>query len=68
MNGTEINWKSPVKNKDYVVIPELPENIQKPFEDWLTGKTRPVIEVENENMFECAYYSDYKKFSKTFQI
>lgn len=63
MNSTEnINWKNPIKNKDYVVITEFPDEFRLAFEKWLFGKTRPIIFKEGDNMIHCAYYSDYKKF------
>lgn len=48
------------KNKDYVVITELPEEEQTPFVRWLAGQTRPLIEAEKENKWNCAYAWDYK--------
>ena len=66
MENEEINWKDPVKNKHYVVFPELPENIREPFKDWLKGKKRPIVFKEGDNFCDCAYYSDYKLFLEMF--
>jgi hypothetical protein len=63
-----INWKNPVKNVDYVVVKELPEAMQDKFEQWLSGKRRPIIFNEGDNFCECAYYSDYKEFLTYFAI
>jgi hypothetical protein len=50
------------KNIDYVVIPELPQEHQQPFIEWLTGQTIPLIEGEGENSMKCAYKWDYDKW------
>ena len=56
------NWKHPKKNKDYLVISELPDNLQLPFRVYLNGKTCPVVKQEKERAFDCAYLHDYTKF------
>lgn len=56
------NWKNPIKNLHYVVISELPENLQQDFRKYLQGKTVPVVKQEKENSMDCAYHSDYVKF------
>lgn len=55
------------KGKTYVVIPELPENEQKPFSDWLTGQTLPIIDSEGENAYNCAWKWDYDKWKAYFE-
>jgi hypothetical protein len=67
MGGNDnINWKNPVKGVHYVVVSELPEDIQKPFEDWLKGQTRPMVEKEGDKMFDCAFHWDYTNFLMKF--
>jgi len=56
------NWKNPIKNKDYVVISELPDHLQLPFRKYLKGKTCPVVKKEKEHSFNCAFLHDYTKF------
>jgi hypothetical protein len=56
------NWKNPTKNKDYVVISELPDHLQLSFRKYLKGKTCPVVKKENELSFDCAFLHDYTKF------
>lgn len=51
-----------IKNETYVVIPELPEEQQRPFSEWLIGQTLPVIDDEGENRYNCAYKWDYDKW------
>ena len=64
----EINWKNPVKNVHYVVVKELPDEIQDKFEKWLSGKRRPIVFNEKDNFCECAYYSDYLLFLNTLSL
>jgi hypothetical protein len=64
----EINWKKPVKNIHYVVVKELPEEIQSKFEIWLTGKQIPIVDKEGANAFNCAYYWDYQDFLNHLEI
>jgi hypothetical protein len=61
----KVNWGKPIKNKDYVVMTELPDDIQPLFEKWLFGKRRPVVFAEGDNMIYCAYYWDYTNFMNT---
>ena len=63
-----INWKKPVKNIHYVVIKELPSEIQEKFEAWLTGKTTPIVNQEGDNSFHCAYIWDYTEFLNYLEI
>jgi hypothetical protein len=51
-----------IKNVDYIVISELPEEEQKPFRKWLVGQTLPLIEEESKNKYNCAYKWDYDKW------
>ncbi|WP_421920423.1 hypothetical protein [Marinifilum sp.] len=56
------------KGKDYILIPEIPNEDQEPFQKWLWGKTRPIIEEEGINSMNCCYKLDYerwKSFHKT---
>lgn len=64
----DINWKNPVKNVHYVVVKELPDEIQDKFEQWLSGKRRPIVFNEGNNFCECAYYSDYTEFLNYLEI
>lgn len=64
MERKKINWGKPIKNKDYVVIKELPDDIQPLFEKWLFGKKRPVVFQEEDNMIHCAYYWDYDEYKQ----
>lgn len=48
-----------IKNINYIVISELPQEQQEPFNNWLFGQTRPLVEQEGENARNCAYKSDY---------
>jgi hypothetical protein len=50
------------KYEHYVVVSELPVEHQKPFNDWLIGQTRPFVESEGENQYNCAYKWDYLKW------
>lgn len=65
MANKNTNWRNPTKNVDYVLITEFSDEIQIKFENWLEGKTRPVVTQENENMMRCAFYSDWQKFKET---
>ena len=65
MKNENINWKNPIKNKHYVVINELPDDIQPLFEKWLFGKTRPIVFAEGDNMIHCSYIWDYENFLLT---
>lgn len=47
---------------DYVVIKDLPEIQANFFRPWLNGQTMPIIEEENENKTDCAYFTDYERF------
>lgn len=55
----KLNPTTMKKNVDYVVIPELPTHQQKEFEAWMVNQGRPAVSVEGENMFKCAYLSNY---------
>lgn len=49
-------------NLNYVIIEDLPEDQQKPFDEWLLGQTTPVI--PEEELFRhkpvfCGYAHDY---------
>ena len=55
------------KNIHYIVIPELPEEHQKPFINWITGQTMPLIEAEGENKTKCAYKADYEHWLEYYQ-
>ena len=50
-----------MNKKLYIVIPSLPEEQQKPFEEWLLGQSIPIpfFEKEGENFNKCAYLHDY---------
>lgn len=50
--------------RNYVVIAELPQEQQEPFNKWLIGQTRPAIETEGDNKYNCAYRWDYDKWLK----
>ena len=50
------NWMK--KNKDYIVIAELPKKQQEPFMKWMDGQTVPLIKGEGI----CAYKHDYNKW------
>lgn len=63
-----INWKHPIKNVHYVVVNELPEDIQRPFENWLTGKKRPIVFQEGDNSGDCAYIWHYTEFINYLEI
>ena len=47
---------------DYVVIPELPKEQQKPLWKWLVGQTMPIVEEEGENARECCFKWDYDQW------
>jgi hypothetical protein len=47
------------KNKDYIVITELPIEQQKPLNDWLYGQSAPIIEKEGINKYNCCFKWDY---------
>ena len=64
----EINWRNPVKNVHYVVVKELPMDLQYKFEEWLSGKRRPIIFNEGDNSLDCAYQFDYKEFLTHLEI
>ncbi len=47
-----------MKNKNYVVVSELPEKQREPFLKWLQNQTIPVIESEPKDAV-CAYKTQY---------
>ena len=50
---------------DYVVIPLLPEEQRKTFDNWLQkidDIVYPLIPEESIYQFDCAFYNDYEKW------
>lgn len=57
MNNNEWKW---IKGENYLVIPELPLEQQKPLNEWLAGQSCPLIEGEGN----CCYPWDYENWLK----
>lgn len=51
-----------IKNVDYIVVNELPEIQQELFNKWMVGQTRPLVESEGDNKFNCAFKWDYDRW------
>ncbi|MCY1636387.1 hypothetical protein NQ163_18610 [Marinifilum sp. D737] len=50
------------KGIDYILISELPGEEQKPFQKWLYGKTRPIIDEVSIDPMDCCYKLDYERW------
>jgi len=53
-----------IKNYDYIVISELPEEQQEPLKKWLYGQTLPIVYEEGKNSHNCCYKWDYLTWLK----
>ena len=56
------------KGEDYILISELPIEEQNPFQKWLLGKTRSIIEEEGINSMDCCYKLDYERWQAFHKI
>ncbi|WP_421917897.1 hypothetical protein [Marinifilum sp.] len=50
------------KGKDYILISELSSEEQEPFQKWLYGKDKPIIDDERIDPKDCCYKLDYEKW------
>lgn len=46
----------------YIVIADLPIELQAPLNEWLKGQTREAIESEGENKYNCSFYHEYSNW------